>query len=758
MHHPLSRLLAVVLALAAAPPSPAADASAPPPGRHTVSFTVSGGSALGSYQAGFLYYVLAARQVNGGGASLKLASGASAGSINAMLALAHAEGGLPLDPDDNLLSRVWLPVGFRDLFVPGEVTPLGAFSRQVLIGQARLVEEALTAGLPTTLDVVLAVTVTRVTPRQRPIAGGRATVPRTEEKFLIRIQGRGQGRMPRITNYAAEEREEEQVLLPEDASGEIPFDRLASLMVASAAFPVAFAPERLAHCVVSTRGKPRPWCPESAVREDLFVDGGVFDNTPLRVAAWAAAAGLRPAGGELRWRDAPLYDDPRSPDDVDFGFLSADARAYPTEAEARQAFQDGSLPMLLEEQLASFIASARSKELDSMVSENPRITEGLLFPQRHLPAASEPMVAFFGFFERSFRSYDFTLGMYEARRTLLRNPATRPQVSAGDGPLLLPEETPGAAPHAGSWAALACMRAVLEDGGDAAAACAGPQLAAHRILLQASLDRLWNACQSISPSQRTPGSYPACDATAGRAVEPHVPGVPESPGSIRRSPSETETEYVVRLLAGYGFDWTDMGYGRADAPRVLAGIRGDLVAVSRTLASRQPSFVARGTVTAASNLVVNAVHYLPPRSALWVTFGRALEVGGGTAVVDTLWLRLTGAVKLQNLLTAISSDPTPVGLLPVGGVEFVPSAIGNSIIQPSFLLRAGYLFNFSDSGCAGSAGSWIGGCSRPEVEIGAAAVVAGLLRIQLLLEWYPPARGAPGLWGLAPSMGFQMGF
>jgi hypothetical protein len=216
--------------------------------------------------------------------------------------------------------------------------------------------------------------------------------------------------MPRITNYAAEDREEEQVLLPEDASGEIPFERLASLMVASAAFPVAFAPERLAHCVVSTRGKPRPWCPESAAREDLFVDGGVFDNTPLRVAAWAAAAGLRPAGGELRWLDAPLHDDPPPPDDVDFGFLSAEARAYPTEAEARHAFDDGSLPLLLEEQLASFVASARSKELDTMVSENPRITEGLLFPQRHLPAASEPMVAFFGFFERSFRSYDFTLG------------------------------------------------------------------------------------------------------------------------------------------------------------------------------------------------------------------------------------------------------------------------------------------------------------------------------------------------------------
>ena len=54
-----------------------------------------------------------------------------------------------------------------------------------------------------------------------------------------------------------------------------------------------------------------------------------------------------------------------------------------------------------------------------------------------------------------------------------------------------------------------------------------------------------------------------------------------------------------------------MGYDRADSPRALAGIRGDLLAVSRALARRQPSFVARGTVTAASNLVVDAVH-LPP--------------------------------------------------------------------------------------------------------------------------------------------------
>ena len=125
MHHPLPWLLAAALAFATAPPASAADASGAPAFRRAASFTVSGGSALGSYQAGFLYYMLAAREVNGGGGPrLKLASGASAGSINAMLALTHAEGGLPLDPDENLFARVWLPVGFRDLFVRGAVTPL----------------------------------------------------------------------------------------------------------------------------------------------------------------------------------------------------------------------------------------------------------------------------------------------------------------------------------------------------------------------------------------------------------------------------------------------------------------------------------------------------------------------------------------------------------------------------------------------------------------------------------------------------------
>jgi predicted acylesterase/phospholipase RssA len=756
MLHLSVRAVAAAIAIAAALPALPA---APAPGHHAASFTISGGAALGSYEAGFLYYMLAAGQVNGGGGlDLRLATGASAGSINSLLALVHAEGGLPLDPDQSLFARVWLPMGFHQLFQPGTATALGAFSRQALLQDAKRVEEAFRAGLPASLDVVLAVAVTRVTPRQRRIAAGRASVPRTEEKFIVRIRGRGPGHMPRITNYASEGLEEEQALLPEDENGEIAFDRLASLLVASAAFPVAFAPEKLAHCMVSTRGKSRPFCPASAAREDLFVDGGVFDNAPLRVAAWIAAGGLRPVDGRLRWLDAPVYDDPRPPRDVDFAFLSAEARAYPTESEARRAESDGGLPSLVEEELASFVATARSKELDTLVSEYPAVTNGLLFAQRHVPAASEPMLAFFGFFERSFRSFDFALGMYEARRQLRKNPLARVQDHPGSTRFVLPEESTGARENAAAWAPLACLDAVLDREGDPAVACAGEGLSSLRIVLQTSLDRLWNACQAFPASGADAAAYPACSRTVGRDLAPRVPGVPAPSGSTLRGASESETEYVVRLLADYGFDWTDMGYGRADAAHALVGIRGELQAVSRTLARRQPTLAARSTVQAATNLAVDTVHYLPPRSALWVTFGRALEVGGGVAVVDTLWLRLSGAVKLQNLLTAVSSDPTSISLLPVAGVEVVPAAIGTSVVQPSFLLRGGYLFDLNDEGCGGSAGDSIGECSRPEVEIGAAVVIASLLRIQFLVEWYPAARGARGLWGLAPSMGFQVGF
>src|SRR5512137_776747 len=472
---PGTALLAALLA--------AAPAATPPdePVPAAVALTVSGGASLGSYEAGFLHYLAAARQAGGGGGpEIRVATGASAGSINSLLSLLYTQGGVEADPYAGLFAKVWLDTGFRELFVPGRATALGAFSGASLGAAAERVRARLEQGLPETVDVVLGVTATRVTPRQRALAGGRTSIPRTEEKFVLRIQGRGPGRMPRITSYPEADVDDEQIVLPSQPDGTVSFDDVKALLLASAAFPVAFQPLPVRHCMIRTRGGSPPWCPASEATTALFLDGGVFDNAPLRLAAWLAAAGLADGPDGLRWRDAPTPDDVRPPRRVTFAFLSADARDYPGPGESTAAKPAESLPRLLGEEAAAFVSTARSKELDGLLSDFPHVAETLVYPQRHIPAASEPLQAFFGFFERSFREFDFTLGMYEARRQLVRE--TLPQYRKRWG-LTVPALPEAATADARPWRPLLCMQAVLDGAERADALCSGEDLASFRILL-----------------------------------------------------------------------------------------------------------------------------------------------------------------------------------------------------------------------------------------------------------------------------------
>jgi hypothetical protein len=131
-------------------------------------------------------------------------------------------------------------------------------------------------------------------------------------------------------------------------------------------------------------------------------------------------------------------------------------------------------------------------------------------------------------------------------------------------------------------------------------------------------------------------------------------------------------------------------------------------------------------------------------------------------VKELSWFRLTGAFEVMNLVTAFSSNPPPVAFVPLVGLDAVPASLGSPVLQPSFLLRGGWMLSPNDSfggkPCEGDDRVTIGACSRPAVEAGAAAAITGLLRLQLMLAWYPPAFGSPGLWAVLPSLGFQLGF
>jgi hypothetical protein len=514
--------------------------------------------------------------------------------------------------------------------------------------------------------------------------------------------------------------------------------------------------------VVRTRGKTAPFCPEASATTSLFVDGGVFDNSPLRLAAAYAAGGLsRTPGRGLRWNHGPRLSASRAPPpDVAFAFLSADAAAFPNQTAPESGGEESLLPLLLRE-MGGFVNSARSRELFLLIQDYPDTAEKLIYPRRHFPAASSPMYAFFGFFDRGFRSFDFDLGMYEARRQMERFTLPRLAPELRDR-FAWPEDLPAARAAAPSWARLGCLRALFDGSPDAGARCSGEELHDLRILAQVSLDRLWDRCRPESKWDPHPTEFAACAGAQAGGPPPRVAGVTGSP-EWRKSPLEAEATQATRLLAAYGYRWSDVPVPPgATEEQVLAAMRTQLVAVADHLARAQPTFGEQVIVGAAGRMGVDLFHYVPPRATAWLTLGRALEIGGDWAVKELSWVRLTGALEVLNLVTAFGSSPPPVAFVPVAGLDALPSSLGSPVFQPSFLLRGGYVLSpndgFGGSPCEGQDPVTIGACSRPVVEAGAAAAVTGILRLQLMAAWYPPAWGMPGLWALLPSLGFQLGF
>ncbi|MBS1109625.1 MAG: hypothetical protein H6Q88_1617, partial [Anaeromyxobacteraceae bacterium] len=154
-----------------------------------VSLTVSGGVSLGAYEAGYLYYTLAAQQANPGFARVIIATGASAGSVNALLSLRASCARASLDPRQSLFHRVWVPMGLKQLFRPDSTSPVAAFSQESFQHVGAMVDEELARGLPEDCDVVLGIVASRLSPRLLEAADGRLKVPVTEEHFVVRIRG-----------------------------------------------------------------------------------------------------------------------------------------------------------------------------------------------------------------------------------------------------------------------------------------------------------------------------------------------------------------------------------------------------------------------------------------------------------------------------------------------------------------------------------------------------------------------------------------
>lgn len=412
----------------------------------TRAIVVSGGVSMGSYQAGFLYYYSRAlrfydEQLSAPGSAahsgaFQIATGASAGSINAFLAAVDGCLEPELDPENSLFFRTWRGIGLKQL-IPNGPKPAadGLFSEDAFTnatGPLKLLEQLWAAGkswpaIPCHTE--LGISATRLVPRRVNVIAdqirttdgesGGADSPalvldRMTEKFLLTMSSAGDGSAPQFAARrvpGANDQIYPTLGQAPDRSGPDGLPATAAqvigLLRASSAFPLAFSPKVVP---VTTWYGPGSESQRNYDEHARFTDGGFLDNAPLRIAQ--KLSGANPGATPAPASEAPAPLRPR------VLLLMSNAQSWkPSQDQGAEGTDQESvfgryLPFVF-----NFLNTTSDGALiDVFEDDNGLSTYDI--PMRPFPIAANPLGHFFAFVEPSFRRFDFYQGMVDAEELI----------------------------------------------------------------------------------------------------------------------------------------------------------------------------------------------------------------------------------------------------------------------------------------------------------------------------------------------------
>ncbi len=740
--------------------SPAAWSAEP---EQPLGIAISGGVSLGTWESGFMYLYLEGLKARPG-TELRIITGASAGSANAFVSAVSSC--LPHNPHplEDPGWDVWGHVGFADLFDRHRATSEALFVKSPLEAAIERVRLIWNRGLPEQCDVVFGASVTRVQPRQVPIKEG-LTVSRAQETFVVRIQGRGLGKPPRLSNYVDPLATSPVPLLSfiDDESPkatEHNYTQLRNLVLASGAFPLAFRSQTIEYCLskVAHGGKPADVSCVVPDFSELFVDGGMFDNNPLRLA-WNVADRrlLRRPDGHFVWADAQTPTEATLHPASRYLYLDPDTEVYPVEPVTRPVLPERGFLARLLSLGGDMVDSARARELGQLVNERGDVPERLHLAMSNLPKASEYLEAFIGFFDKDFRFFDFYLGMYDALVELRTTPAWQTKPVDYDGLLAHDEQARR------EWAPFMCLLSVTEPGFERYLKhCDGPELANFRVLLQVSLDRLYERCR---PSETDPKPSPSlphfhCERATRGLEGPHVPGVEVLPeADRRRRKHEDGFDHFMRLLGAYHFEFKDLGLTRAQAGEGKLALRQQLDEVVNAWAGAHDSYPQQIIAMSAGRIALHEIEFSPPLYSGYVAAGSTVEAG--VSVVPFFWkprwLQLTGALGVGQLETLATERRPRVSMALTAGPEFHLTPLSSAALQPRLAARAGVQFGVSDGfGTSTCQAADPRDCTQGVVELAAIVTLFERVRVHLIWQTYPRLYGqTQGFFHLQFGIGFQ---
>lgn len=388
---------------------------------------VSGGASVGSYQAGFLYYytlflqdrarllrdIPAERRAalralgldlpeNPAG-GFTLVTGASAGSVNALLAGYSGCREPERVPTRSLFFETWNTLSLEQLLDPTRVQPDHMFSSKPIEDAIARIKSLDPSGWRQ-CRFSLGVTTTRLERREIDLSSAGALRSRSKapirlarftEKFLLTSTG-GDGRAPEFCPFPSCDAPAgpEATFYPRLArppGQPVPLESVFGMIAASGAFPTAFAPRAVAHSYYDSA--TGTWINDDKTR---FADGGIYNNNPLGLAVRMSRS---EGGGAGHHRF--LYFDP-----------NAIAWRWPT--ETAQHWAGPGVLATFEDVLKGFVESAVTAQLMDTLEAEPEVRDRLDVPLRHGLLAGEHLLWMSAFLDEDFRTYDFHRGMVDA--------------------------------------------------------------------------------------------------------------------------------------------------------------------------------------------------------------------------------------------------------------------------------------------------------------------------------------------------------
>ena len=351
------------------------------------SMVIAGGVSLGAYEAGYNWALInilkkeheTNRHID---PELRSITGASAGSINAVLTAMYwcQKDSVPLknSVDDNLFYETWVNLGIEDLIVNGNDpdNKNSLFTQNGLRKKgAKIIEHLKQPIYQKNCEVPLGIAVTKATPIVETISG----IKIKNQNFSVPLTFREKNGEGIVENKVLPPSADFYISIP---GIEKDRDKLVDLLLASAAFPGAFAQVELHY-----RYKDKD-------HSDYFIDGGLYDNVPLDLAI------------ALDGRAKNYFF-------MDPGNMRKEVTE--TKEEKQQQLPIGFITANLVPLFSSFDIM-QSMKLYEAINKNFRgdSDKTLVLSSRYHPITGKYLAHFGAFLDQNFRVYDYYVGVYDA--------------------------------------------------------------------------------------------------------------------------------------------------------------------------------------------------------------------------------------------------------------------------------------------------------------------------------------------------------